>query len=95
MPWVTQQDIRQGLLRLGLKGGDTVLVHSSLSSFGWVEGSASAVVEALLQVLKEGGTLIAPTFSYYLLDTRPVPVLCGHLLPTSRSLRLPRIPPGA
>jgi aminoglycoside 3-N-acetyltransferase len=66
MPWVTQQDIRQGLLRLGLKGGDTVLMHSSLSSFGWVEGSASAVVEALLQVLKEGGTLIAPTFSYYL-----------------------------
>lgn len=66
MTRVTQQDIGRGLLRLGLGDGDTALVHSSLSSFGLVEGGAQVVVEVLLQVLGERGTLIVPTFSHYL-----------------------------
>ena len=34
------------LTRLGLPEGATVLVHSSLSSLGWVAGGAQAVVDA-------------------------------------------------
>jgi len=58
----TQADIEQGLRELGLREGDIVLLHSSLSSFGQVEGGARTVVEAFLAVLGERGTLVVPTF---------------------------------
>lgn len=57
-----QSEIERGLRDLGLKRGDIVLVHSSLSSLGHVEGGAQAVVDALLAVLGETGTLVVPTF---------------------------------
>lgn len=63
---VTGRDIRDGLAALGLGAGQTVLVHSSLSSFGKVEGGAATVVAALLELLGSQGTLVVPTFSRYL-----------------------------
>jgi aminoglycoside N3'-acetyltransferase len=50
-PWVRKEDIKEGLMRLGLKKGDTVGVHSSLSSLGHVEGGAEAVIAALLETV--------------------------------------------
>jgi aminoglycoside 3-N-acetyltransferase len=55
---VTQAEIAAGLARAGMRPGDTVLVHSSLSQFGYVEGGANAVIDALLQALGPEGTLI-------------------------------------
>jgi aminoglycoside 3-N-acetyltransferase len=46
---------------LGLSGGDTVLVHSSMRAVGSVAGQVQAVVQALLDVLGPGGTLVVPT----------------------------------
>jgi len=40
-----------------------VVVHSSLSSFGYVEGGADAVIDALEEVITPEGTLVMPTFS--------------------------------
>lgn len=60
---LTREIIESRLRRLGLKGGDTVFVHSSLSSMGRVTGGAEAVVEAFLGVLGHAGTLVAPTFT--------------------------------
>ncbi len=57
-PVVTRTDLTEGLRRAGLGGGETVLVHSSLSRFGWVEGGADAVIDALLEVLGPDGTLV-------------------------------------
>lgn len=37
---LTQVDIESGLRKLGLEEGQIVEVHSSLSSFGWVNGGA-------------------------------------------------------
>ncbi len=45
----------------GLQAGQTVLVHSSMSKLGWVAGGAQAVIQALLRVLGEDGTLMMPT----------------------------------
>lgn len=63
-PVVVGRDIEIGLRRLGLRTGDLVFVHSSLSSFGCVEGGAETVVEAILAVIGPGGTLGVPTFNY-------------------------------
>jgi aminoglycoside 3-N-acetyltransferase len=49
--------------RLGLKEGMTVIVHSSLSSLGFVCGGPVAVVQALMKVVTEEGTLVMPAFS--------------------------------
>jgi aminoglycoside 3-N-acetyltransferase len=62
---VTQADIADGLKKLGLKQGDIAFVHSSLRSFGYVEGGAEAVIKAFLDVLGEEGTLVAPIFRSY------------------------------
>lgn len=62
-PLCTRQSIAAQLGAAGLRRGDTVLVHSSLSSLGWVCGAATAVVTALLDVLGEAGTLVVPAQS--------------------------------
>ncbi|GAA1368994.1 AAC(3) family N-acetyltransferase [Streptomyces beijiangensis] len=44
-----------------MEPGETLLVHSSLSSLGWVCGGRVAVVQALIDALGPGGTLVVPT----------------------------------
>jgi aminoglycoside N3'-acetyltransferase len=41
-----------------------LMVHSSLSSFGRVEGGAAAVVQALMSVITPQGTLLLPSFNH-------------------------------
>jgi aminoglycoside 3-N-acetyltransferase len=55
---VTRRDISRAARELGLSG-EPACVHSSLRSFGRVEGGAPAVVEGLLD---EGCTVLVPTF---------------------------------
>lgn len=57
---LTQTALVKALQHLGLKAGDTVLVHASLSSLGWVIGQEMAVINALLDVLGAHGTLMMP-----------------------------------
>ena len=59
---LTTTDVAAGLVSLGLKRGDSVLVHSSLSSMGPVDDGAESVVAAFLHILGPSGTLLVPTF---------------------------------
>jgi len=62
---------KASLRKIGLKAGGTVLVHSSLSSMGYVVGGAQTVVEAFLEVLDPSrGTLVLPTLCQQDLDER-------------------------
>ncbi|GAC1363150.1 MAG: BA2930 family N-acetyltransferase [Ktedonobacteraceae bacterium] len=56
----TRESIARDLRGLGVQPGMTLLVHSSLSSLGWVCGGPLAVVQALMDVLTEAGTLVMP-----------------------------------
>ena len=60
---ITKEIIINGLKELGLKQGDTVLVHSSLSSFGYVDGGADTVIDALLETVGKEGTVLVPTLT--------------------------------
>lgn len=57
----TRGSISRDLKKLGLKKGMVVLVHSSLSSLGWVNGGEVAVIQALMDVVTKSGTIIMPT----------------------------------
>lgn len=52
------------LSALGIGPSDTLMVHSSLSSFGMVQGGPRTVVNALLEVLGDEGTLLMPALSF-------------------------------
>lgn len=62
---IGEAEIRGGLGGLGLATGDAVIVHSSLSSLGWVEGGAQTVVDALLSAVGPDGHVLMPTFTSY------------------------------
>lgn len=58
---VTEDDIYSALRKAGIKDEDTVIVHSSLKSFGRVEGGAETVIAALKRSVARG-TLAFPAF---------------------------------
>ncbi|MDH3365865.1 MAG: AAC(3) family N-acetyltransferase [Thermoplasmata archaeon] len=60
---VTVQSLCEDLAALGVTKGMVLLVHSSLSSLGWVCGGPVAVVQALEKAIGEEGTLVMPTHS--------------------------------
>lgn len=60
---LTISSLKASFRILGVKSGMVLLVHSSLSSLGWVCGDAVAVILALEEILGKDGTLVMPTFS--------------------------------
>ena len=80
------------LRALGIREGDTLVVHSSLKSMGYVEGGAETVIRALREVLGEEGTLLFPAFSYRFVYDNPVfsmndtPVCIGTIAETFRKM---------
>ncbi len=64
----TRQTLAADLQALGLEAGMIVLVHSSLSALGWVNGGSVAVIQALQDALSPSGTLVMPAHSGDLSD---------------------------
>lgn len=63
MNTVTREQIAFDLSLCGISRGDVILMHSSLSSIGFVEGGADAVIDAVLDVLGPEGTFAASTLA--------------------------------
>lgn len=65
---VLKKDIAEALRSVGLREGMTVMVHTSLSSLGYVCGGAQVVIESLLETVGGSGTIMMPTQSWKNLD---------------------------
>ena len=65
---VLKQDILDALLSVGVSKGQTIMVHTSLSSLGFVCGGAQMVIEALIEAVGNEGTIMMPTQSWKNLD---------------------------
>jgi aminoglycoside N3'-acetyltransferase len=90
---VTRADLARDLARLGIRPGDTVFLHSSLKSLGYVEGGASSVIGALQDAVGAEGTLLVPT---YYLPAGTVKATCemeGYVFdPRSHGTNMGRLP---
>jgi aminoglycoside 3-N-acetyltransferase len=56
---VTRSKLAADLVRLGVRHGAVVMVHTRMSALGWVVGGSETVVRALLDALGPDGTLMA------------------------------------
>jgi aminoglycoside 3-N-acetyltransferase len=59
---IAKADLVADLRRLGIVSGDTVFLHSSLKSLGYIVGGPRAVLEALWEAISPDGTMIVPTY---------------------------------
>jgi len=82
---VDKSMIVEGLKKININKGDMLLVHSSLSSFGYVTKGANTVVDALLEVVGQKGTVMMPTFTHnrkIVFDPRKTPGKSGAVTET-------------
>ena len=61
---VTGGEILDGLRAIGVGPGMKLMVHSSLKSFGQVEGGALTVIRALMDAVGPAGTVMMPSFNH-------------------------------
>ena len=61
---ITKNDLIKNLTSVGIKKGDTIMVHSSLSKIGNIKGGAKTVLAALLEKIGNKGNLVMPAYSY-------------------------------
>lgn len=65
---LTKENLVDGLKKIGLKAGQNIMVHTSLSSLGFVCGGPQIIIESLLECVGEEGTIMMPTQSWKNLD---------------------------
>ena len=58
---VYREEITNALREVGVRCGDTVMFHSSLSSMGRVVGGADTVIDGFLDAVGPRGTVVVPT----------------------------------
>lgn len=76
---VIEKDFNELFLELGLSRGDVVIVHSSLSSLGYVVAGPEAIFNALKSTIGEEGTMVVPSQTVEISDPSswnypPVPI---------------------
>ena len=58
-----KNEIVKALKKAGVKEGELLMVHASLSKLGVIKGGAETVIEAMLECVGEKGTLLFPAFT--------------------------------
>jgi len=61
-PEIGRAAILEALADVGVKKGDTLLVHSSLSACGHIVGGAKTIIEAIIETIGPDGNFFVPTF---------------------------------
>ncbi len=58
------EEFKSDLISLGVRPGDTLLMHSSYKSLGGIQDGAAGIFKVLTDLLGDEGTLILPALSY-------------------------------
>lgn len=65
---ITREELVAQLRACGIKEGQSLCVHASLSSLGFVIGGAETLIRALLEIVGVNGTLMMPSQTWKNLD---------------------------
>lgn len=65
---LTKEDLKKQFRACGVAEGQSIFVHTSLKSIGFVVGGAETVIRALLEIVGEEGTLMMPSQTWKNLD---------------------------
>lgn len=73
---ITQNDIKNVLVNVGVRKGDVIMVHSDIGTFGKLRTfDRSFLLQSLIDSIKEAvgpkGTIIMPTFTYSFYKNEP------------------------
>ncbi len=55
---ITRSELAASLRKLGVSSGNTIMLHASVKAIGWIVGGPDVVIQALLDVLGQEGTLM-------------------------------------
>jgi len=91
--WHSVGRITRDLTALGVRSGAVLMVHSSLSSLGYVPGGPKGVIKALLTAIGCEGTLVMPTHTWdrpgrgdFRFDVRATPSCVGAITEVFRKM---------
>ena len=68
---LSHEDLVSSWRALGVRAGDVLMVHASLSAFGPVRGGAGEIVDSLRAAIGRSGTLVMPAFTPQIADPMP------------------------
>jgi aminoglycoside N3'-acetyltransferase len=84
----TKEQIIGQLKAMGIKPGDSLLVHSAYSTIGKVLGGPDTVIDALLEVVGPEGHIMFPAFAFHIdlgpYDPATTPTTMGVIPETAR-----------
>lgn len=74
---ISRAELANQLSSIGVAAGDVLLVHTSYSAARPIEGGPTGLIDALLEALGPGGTLVMPTMTdgEAIFDPRATPTL--------------------
>jgi aminoglycoside 3-N-acetyltransferase len=70
-PVLSQRELLAALKKAGVRRGDLLMAHTSLSDFGYFERGAETVIEGLLAAVGSSGTVCVPTHSLSWIGEQP------------------------
>ena len=60
----TNKIVKRLFIKLGVRKGDTILIHTSLLTLGKLKGGLKTFHNVLLKLVSKKGNIIVPTFTY-------------------------------
>jgi aminoglycoside 3-N-acetyltransferase len=58
------REYRSLLCKLGVGQGDNIMLHADLRLFGKIEGGFNTIIDELLSIIGEEGTIVTPSFTF-------------------------------
>ena len=59
-----KEQLKNTLLQLGIRPGDTLFVHSSFSTFNGFQGLPQDVIDCFVEIVGENGNILMPSMQY-------------------------------
>ena len=87
---LNKEQLINGFAQIGIKNGDTLVVHTSYKSLGGVEGGADAVIDAFIELAGKDGTVLFPNFNFqswtemHYFDVKETPSKMGAITEIAR-----------